>query len=75
MAFPNPSSSSFEIDVIEGVELTIIVFDENKQKLKEIKGYKTKSKVDVSKWKRGDYFLHIYQDNKLVKQQRIKVDN
>ncbi len=75
MAYPNPTTSSFEIDVIEGVELDIVVFDENKQKLKEIKGYKAKSKVDVSKWKRGNYFLHIYQDSKHVKEQRIKIDD
>lgn len=56
-------------------ELDIIVFDENKQRLKEIKGYKAKSKVDVSKWKRGNYFLHIYQDSKHVKEQRIKIDD
>lgn len=73
--FPNPSSSSFEIEVIEGVELDIVVFDEKMQKLQEIKGYTAKSRVDVSKWERGNYILHIFQDNKHVKEQRLEVSN
>ncbi len=73
-AFPNPATSTFEIDVAENQELEIIAFEEtDNTKVKKLKKYRSKDKIDVSKWKKGNYILHIYHKEKLVKIGRLTV--
>ena len=73
--FPNPTASTFEIDVAENEELKIVAFEaDNNTKVKILDKYRSKDKVDVSKWEKGSYILHIYHKEKLVKQERLIVE-
>lgn len=70
VAYPNPASSEFKIDVLENEELEIIVFKEESKKPLTTLNYCIES-IDVSQWERGSYILHIYHREKLVKTERL----
>ncbi len=73
--FPNPTTSSFEIDIAENETLDIIILEGvTLSKIMELKMYKSKDKIDVSGWKKGEYILHIYHREKLVKKERLLVE-
>lgn len=72
---PCHADATFEIDVAENEELDIIVFEEtNNTNFENIKTYKSKDKIDVSGWKKGEYILHIYHRGSLVKKERLLVE-
>jgi len=72
---PCHADATFEIDVAEDEELDIIVLDGTSlSKIKNIKTYKSKDKIDVSGWKKGEYILHIYHRGELVKKDRLIVE-
>ena len=75
MVYPNPVNSTFDIDVVDDLELDIVVYDENMNLKKQIKGYKARSGINVIDWQDGDYVIHIYRGKNRVREQKIKVLN
>jgi len=74
MASPNPASTSFKIDVIGGVALTVVLYDLHDNSIvQKTREYKARSSIDVSSIAPGTYILKIYRGDKMVKEQRLKI--
>ncbi len=72
-ASPNPASTSLKIDALEEASLTVTISNLKDKSVREILNYKGKSSIDVSDLTDGEYVVKVYQEGKLVNEERIKI--
>lgn len=71
MVYPNPSATSFSVDLNEDLDFSIVLESFGGSTKKEVTKYKGGSTIDVSDLKAGEYILSILFERKLIHKQRV----
>ena len=73
LVYPNPASSSISVDLNKELNYTLVLQGMDGLDTKEAKGICGNQPMDVSQLKNGDYSLLIYNEGKLINQQRVVI--